>query len=80
MSNWESGISTDWSDFSSILGGCHAVYHFPNNISNDSHFSHYDLHHVTSFFLNFYQASEELSLVLMAMADPRYFDKLGEND
>lgn len=56
MSNWEFVISTDWFDFSSILGGCHAVYHFPKNTSNDICFAHYDLHHVRSFFLDFHQA------------------------
>jgi len=44
MSNWDFSISTDWYDFSSTLGGFHAVYHFPNITSNDSRFTHYDFH------------------------------------
>lgn len=80
MSNWESGVSTDWSYFSSILGGCHAVYHFPNNTPNDSRFVHYDLHRVTSFFLDFCQASEALRHALMAMAGPHYLDITNKND
>ena len=80
MSNWESGISTDWFDFSSTLGGCHAVYHFPNITSNDSHSANYDLHHLTSFFLHFCQASEALWPALMVMAGPHCLDMTDEND
>lgn len=31
MSNWESSISNNSSDLSSILGAYHAIYHFPNH-------------------------------------------------
>jgi len=80
MSNKESGISTNWSDLSSILGDCHAVYHFPNSTSNDSCFTHYDLHRVTSFSLDIFQEGEALQPVLMAMAGPHYLDMIDEND
>jgi len=80
MSSWEFDISTNWSDFSSILGSCHAVYHFPNSTSNDSRFVHYDLHHVTSFFLDLCQPSEALQPTLMAMEGPHYLDMTNEND
>ena len=80
MSNWETNISTDQSDFSFILDGCHAVYHFPNNTTNDSHFTHYDLQHVASLFLYFCQASEAPRPALMAMVGPRCLDITDEND
>jgi len=80
MSNSESVISTDWSNFSYTLGGYHAVYHFPNITSNDSRFAHYYLHRVTSLFLDFYQASEALRPALMAMGGPHCLDMTDEND
>lgn len=79
MSNLKSTISTNWFDFSPILGGCHVVYHFPNNTSNDSHFMHYDLHCVTYFFLDFYQAGKALQPTLMAMAGPHHLDMTNKN-
>jgi len=80
FANKESSILTNWSDFSSILGGCHAIYHFPNSTSNDSHFTHYDIHHVTSFFLDFCQASGALRAMMMTMASPHCLDMTDEND
>lgn len=80
MSNWESTISTDWSDFSSTLGGCRAVYHFPNITSNYSHFAHYDFHRATSLFLDFCQTSEAPQHALMAMVVPHCLDMTDDND
>lgn len=80
MSNWESGISTNRFDICSILGGCHVICHFPNSTSNGSRFMHYDLHHVTSFSSDFYQAGEELRPALMDMAGLHCLDMTNEND
>lgn len=80
MSNLEFCISTKSFDISSILGKCHAVYHFPNNTSNDSHFMHYDLHRVTSLFSYFCQPGEALQPMLMAMTGPHCPETTDEND
>lgn len=55
-------MSTEWFDFSSILGGYYAIYHLPNNTSNDSRFVHYDIHYVTSFFLDFFKQVRHFGL------------------
>lgn len=62
------------------MGGCHVVYHFPKSTSNDSHFVHYDLHHVTSLFLKLCQEIEALQPALMTMAGPHYLDMTDAND